>query len=139
MRNQEKEWRRLYRSPPPKQLSRDLLIRAIAYKLQEQVHGGLGKVIERQLRRLAKPAPDELGKAKDLGLSLKPGVKLVREWHGDTHAVLVHEDSFEWQGRRYRSLSMIARAITGTRWSGPRFFGLKPRPRPFAAGESDHV
>ncbi len=64
-------------------------------------------------------------------IRLKPGLRLVREWRGETHTVLVLEDGFEWKGEPRRSLSAIAREITGTQWSGPLFFGLKPRPMPF--------
>jgi Protein of unknown function (DUF2924) len=119
------EWRRLHRAPPPMRLSRDLLMRAITYKLQERPLGGLSKSILRKLECLngepkvsgsPKPAPP---------ISLKPGTRLVREWRGVTRTVLVHADGFEWNGRRYRSLSEIARAITGAHWSGPRFFGLR--------------
>ena len=91
-----------------------------------------------QKRRLAGIA-EELRKGGDLtagpAIRLKPGLRLVREWRGETHTVLVLEDGFEWNGERRRSLSAIAREITGTRWSGPRFFGLKPRPVPFAREE----
>ncbi len=66
---------------------------------------------------------------------MKPGSRLVREWRGETHDVLVLEDGFEWNGEHRRSLSAIAREITGTQWSGPRFFGLQPRPRPFRGEE----
>ncbi len=68
-------------------------------------------------------------------IRMKPGMRLVREWRGETHDVLVLEDGFEWNGQRRRSLSAIAREITGTQWSGPRFFGLKPRPKPFGGEE----
>ena len=88
-----------------------------------------------QKRRLA-GITEELKKGGDLSagpaIRLKPGLRLVREWRGETHTVLVLEDGFEWNGERRRSLSAIAREITGTRWSGPRFFGLKPRPMPFS-------
>ena len=63
-------------------------------------------------------------------ISLKPGTRLVREWRGVTHTVLVHADGFEWNGKRYRSLTVIAREITGAHWSGPRFFGLRRRAEP---------
>jgi hypothetical protein len=66
---------------------------------------------------------------------MKPGLRLVREWRGETHTVLVLEDGFEWNGNRRRSLSAIAREITGTHWSGPRFFGLKRSPMP-VSGEA---
>ena len=59
-------------------------------------------------------------------VSVKPGTRLVREWNGQTHTVLVHPEGVEWRGRRYRSLSVVAREITGAHWSGPRFFGLRP-------------
>ena len=127
------EWRRLYRSHPPLHIRRDLLVLAIAWKLQEKVHGGRTAAQKRRLAGIA----EELKKGGDLSagpaIRLKPGLRLVREWRGETHDVLVLEDGFEWNGKRRRSLSAIAREITGTRWSGPRFFGLKPRPTPFRA------
>jgi hypothetical protein len=126
-----REWRRLYRSHPPRHIRRDLLVLAIAWKLQEKVHGGLTAAQKRRLAGIG----EELKKGGDLstgpGIRLKPGLRLVREWHGETHTVLVLEDGFEWNGQRRCSLSAIAREITGTQWSGPSFFGLKPRPMPF--------
>ena len=82
-------------------------------------------------RKLAQAAADKLsrGAAKPTpSVSLRPGTRLVREWHGVTHIVLIHADRIEWRGQRYRSLSLVARKITGARWSGPRFFGLRQRP-----------
>ena len=117
------EWRRLYCSEPPR-LSRDLLMRAIGYRLQEMQHGGLGKSTRRKLKTLANMFRIEGRVAPDPGLSLKPGARLVREWHGRTHMVTVTEDGFEYGGRTYPSLTKIAKKITGTHWSGPRFFGL---------------
>ena len=130
-----REWRRLYRSHPPLHFRRDLLVLAIAWKLQEKVHGGLTAAQKRRLSGIG----EELRKGGDLSagpaIRLKPGSRLVREWRGETHDVLVIDEGFEWNGKRHRSLSKIAREITGTRWSGPRFFGLKPRPMPFAGEE----
>ncbi len=130
-----REWRRLFRSHPPRHIRRDLLVLAIAWKLQEKVYGGLTAAEKRKLAGVA----EELRKNGDLSESpairLKPGLRLVREWRGETHVVLVLEDGFEWNGERRRSLSAIARKITGTHWSGPRFFGLKPRPMPFGGEE----
>ncbi len=130
-----REWRRLYRSHPPLHIRRDLLVLAIAWKLQEKVHGGLTAAQKRRLAGMA----EELKKGGDLSagpaIRLKPGSRLVREWRGETHDVLVLEDGFEWNGERHHSLSAIAREITGTHWSGPRFFGLKPRPSPFGGEE----
>ena len=117
------EWRRLYRGAPPR-ISRDLLIRGIGYRLQEIQHGGLGKSTRRKLKTLAKMLLTEGRVAPDPGLSLKPGARLVREWHGRTHTVTVTEDGFEYAGTNYPSLTKIAEKITGARWSGPRFFGL---------------
>ena len=126
------EWRRLYHTDPPR-ISRDLLILGIAYRLQEVEHGGLGKATVRKLRTLAKTlrATGRVGTMPSL--SLKPGGRLVREWHGRTHTVTVTEDGFDYAGTSYPSLSNIAKKITGAHWSGPRFFGLlaknKSQPR----------
>jgi hypothetical protein len=126
------EWRRLHHSEPPR-ISRDLLIRGIGYRLQETQHGGLGKSTRRKLKTLAKMFQSTGRVAPDPGLSLKPGARLVREWHGRTHTVTVTEEGFEYAGMSYPSLTMVAKKITGAHWSGPRFFGLKaaaaPRPR----------
>jgi hypothetical protein len=119
------EWRRFHRTPPPMRLSRDLLIRGIIYQLQERAYGGLSKAAARKLEQAAAD-PASRGAAKPApSVSLKPGTRLVREWRGGTHTVLIHADGIEWRGQRYRSLSVIARKITGARWSGPRFFGLR--------------
>ena len=130
-----REWRRLYHSELPR-ISRDLLIRAIGYRLQELEHGGLGKTTRRKLRTLAKMfrTTGRIGPAPIL--SLKPGARLVREWHGRTHTVTVTEDGFEYDGTSYPSLTKIASKITGAGWSGPRFFGLTPAgtPRPSDGG-----
>ena len=118
-----KEWRRLHRTPPPKRLSRDILLRGITYRMQENAFGGLSKTI---LRKLQTSVPNEAMAAKNRRRrpSFKPGTRLVREWRGVTHTVVMLADGVEWRGRRYRSLSVVAREITGAHWSGPRFFGL---------------
>jgi hypothetical protein len=126
-----REWRRLYNRDAPR-ISRDLLNLGIAYRLQEIDHGGLGKATLRKLRTVAKGlrATGRIGPMPSL--SLKPGARLVREWHGRTHTVTVTEDGFEYAGSTYRSLSHIAKKITSAHWSGPRFFGLpagKDQPR----------
>jgi hypothetical protein len=121
------EWRRVHRMPPPMRLSRDLLIRGITYKLQERSLGGLSRSLMRKLEHLSvEPAVSDEGKPTP-PVPLKPGTRLVREWHGVTHTVLVHAEGVEWNGRRYRSLTVVAREITGAHWSGPRFFGLRKR------------
>jgi hypothetical protein len=117
------EWRRLHRAEPPR-LSRDLMIRALAYRIQESAFGGLSKATSRRLAALAAEFESEGRIAIPAQPRIKPGARLVREWHGRTHAVVVIEDGFEFEGKLYRSLTGIAREITGTAWSGPRFFGL---------------
>jgi Protein of unknown function (DUF2924) len=118
-----REWRQLYHSEPPR-ISRDLLLRGIAYRRQELQHGGLGKTTCRKLKTLAKMFRSTGRVGPDPGLALKPGARLVREWHGRTHTVTVTEDGFEYAGTSYASLTKIAKKITGAHWSGPRFFGL---------------
>jgi len=107
-------------------------MRGIGYRLQEIRHGGLGKSTRRKLNTLAKMFRTTGRVAADPGLSLKTGARLVREWHGHIHTVTVTEDGFEYAGMTYPSLTKVARKVTGARWSGPRFFGLKPAaaPRP---------
>lgn len=121
------EWRRLYRSHPPKKIGRDLLELAVAWKLQEKALGGLSAAAKRQLESLAHVKSTKGDLAKHRTVKLKPGARLMREWHGQTHDVLVLDHGFQWRGRKWPSLSSIAREITGTRWSGPRFFGLHGR------------
>ncbi len=123
------EWRKLYRVEPPKRLSRDLLLRGIAHRIQERVDGGLGIATKRRLNALAEELKTKGASHFDAAAVLKPGTKLVREWHGRTHTVMVAEDGFEFDGQRYRSLTRVATLITGVHWSGPVFFGLKRRPR----------
>jgi hypothetical protein len=120
------QWRALWRSEPPGKASREFLIRAVAYGIQAQAFGGLDTKTLQLLRKAsgangAKPTLREsrLGK----------GSKLFREWHGETHEVLVLDKGFAWRGETYPSLSAIARAITGAHWNGWAFFGLKRRPK----------
>jgi hypothetical protein len=117
------DWRRLYRAEPPR-LSRDLMMRALAYRIQEIVLGGLSKATLRRLAALAAEFESDGRIATPAQSRIKPGARLVREWHGRTHAVGVTEEGFEFEGKLYRSLTGIAREITGAGWSGPRFFGL---------------
>jgi len=118
-----REWRRLYRAEAPRRVSRDLLELAVGWKIQEQTYGGLDAVTKRQLAALAATLERDGDIRRSRVTRLKPGAKMIREWHGETHTVIVREDGFEWKGRSWRSLSAIAREITGVHWSGPRFFG----------------
>jgi hypothetical protein len=137
-------WRKNFGTAPPKGVHRELLIRAAAFHLQQKHHGGLSG----EARRLLKAAMREVGRTMaardrttpiDLSAlntgkqgaapsterrSILPGARLIREWNGSNHVVDVVDDGFIYAGSRYRSLSKIAREITGTNWSGPRFFGL---------------
>jgi len=121
------EWRRLYRGQPPR-LSRDLLIRTIAYRIQELAYGGLSEATQRKLDALAKDLKVKGSIVVTPDKSLRPGARLVREWRGKTHTVVVTEDGFEYAGKAFPSLTKIAHAITGAHWSGPRFFGLIRKP-----------
>jgi hypothetical protein len=119
-----REWWRLHCSEPPR-ISRDLLIRGIGFRRQEIQHGGLSRSTRRKLKTLAKMFQTTGRVTPDPGLSLKPGARLIREWHGRTYMVTVTEEGFEYAGASYSSLTTIAKEITGAHWSGPRFFGLK--------------
>ncbi|MGB3739780.1 MAG: DUF2924 domain-containing protein [Pontixanthobacter sp.] len=115
------EWRRVLRSAPPN-MSADLKRRAIAYRLQEKVSGALQASVLLRLKALA--VSGSAGDPCAPGCPPKPGTRFVREWNGQTLVVTKTDDAYEYDGGTYRSLSEIARKVTGTRWSGPRFFGL---------------
>ena len=125
IRELREEWRVLYKADVSPHLSRELLIRAVAYRMQELALGGLRPESQRQLRQIAMELKQTGEAAKRFRPQLKPGTRLIREWQGRTHEVVVRDDGLSWQGTQYRSLSAIARKITGTAWSGPLFFGLK--------------
>jgi Protein of unknown function (DUF2924) len=119
------EWRKLMRSEPPAFMKRDLLLRGLAYQLQVRAFGGLDRDSTRLLDRLARADNPGAVLASMRQRRLKPGTLLVREWGGEIHRVIVAEHGFLWREQTYESLSVIARMITGTRWNGPRFFGLR--------------
>jgi Protein of unknown function (DUF2924) len=127
------EWKRLYHSSPPK-ISRDLLVLALGYRIQELEYGGLGKATRRKLQTIAKALRTNGRVGPMPSLSLKAGGRLVREWHGRTHTVTVTEEGFEHGGTVYPSLSTIAKKITGAHWSGPRFFGIASASKGRSAG-----
>ena len=111
-------WRRTIKTQLPKGISCRFLVQILTYEAQVEQHGGLPPAVRRRLDRWA------TGQARAPSPRLRFGARLVREWNGVSHVVDVTEAGLMWRGRRYRSLSAVARAITGTRWSGPRFFGL---------------
>jgi len=128
-------WAELYATAPAPRISRDVLIRGVAYRIQEEEFGGVSKSCRRELRRLAEELRDSGSIPASHGQAFKPGTKLIWEWKGKVHEVIIVGDGYLWAGKQYRSLSQIARSITGTRWSGPRFFGLeaeKQAPAPLA-------
>jgi hypothetical protein len=132
-------WRRLYRGEPPRCMTRELMIRALAYRMQERVHGGLAPATKLRLQGLVAEIEAKGTEAFDPGIVLKPGARLVREWAGQMHTVVVLEEGFEYDGERYPSLTKIASRITGAHWSGPRFFGIrKVMSRPAVAAEAGH-
>jgi hypothetical protein len=115
-----KRWRMMFTAVPPKGLTKDILGRMIAYRIQEEAFGGLDRDTIKLLDRLARGE-----KTNELNRRLKPGTVLVREYNGQRHTVTVMPDGFSWREATYSSLSVIARTITGTKWNGPRFFGLR--------------
>lgn len=119
-------WRDLFGTNPPP-YNRAFLVKRLAYRLQELAFGGLSEETEERLDSLARDAVygDPARMRRRVVSRPVVGTRLMREWQGVEHHVTVLDNGFEYQGRRYKSLSVIARTITGTRWSGPRFFGLR--------------
>ena len=124
------EWQTLFDAPAPNN-SRNFLEGRLAYRIQELTYGGPDKQTRRLLDLLADEVEGTLTRKAQIADPRNPvvGTKLIREWDGVAHTVTVLKDGFDWDGRRYKSLSAVARAITGTRWNGYRFFGLRERKR----------
>jgi hypothetical protein len=118
-------WESHFRTSPPAKLRRDLMIPILAYRIQEQAFGSLKAAARNRLRQLAGGFAQGSGDLVKPNPSPKPGTRLIREWGDQVHLVNVGARGFEYKGGRYKSLSQIARLITGTRWSGPVFFGIK--------------
>jgi hypothetical protein len=122
------QWQNVYKRSPPNRISRALLLRALAYHIQESALGGLkpasarlmDQIIENQRLQAATPTVSALP-------SYKPGTRLLRQWHGETHEVILLDEGVIYRGERYRSLTQVAKTITGIKWNGPRFFGLRSR------------
>ena len=120
-------YRVLFRTDPPKAFGPDLLRRSIAHRIQEKAYGGLSRPAQRLLDEAMKAfAAKPTGKIV-LPRRIKPGSVLVREWKGRSHRVMVLADGFAYEGDVYSNLSEIAVLITGTKWNGPRFFGLRSK------------
>lgn len=122
------QWRDLFEAEPPP-FNRRYLASRLAYRIQELAHGGLKPETVQRLERLGEQLDGGNVKTRRVRADLKPiaGTSLIREWQGIEHVVTVTGDGYEWQGQPFKSLSAIARAITGTRWNGLVFFGLKNR------------
>jgi hypothetical protein len=123
-------WQELFDAPAPNN-SRTFLESRLAYRIQELTYGGPDKQTRRLLDLLADEVEGTLTRKAQIADPRNPvvGTKLIREWDGTAHTVTVLKDGFDWGGQRYKSLSAVARAITGTRWNGYRFFGLRERKR----------
>jgi len=118
-------WRASFRTEPPPSFGPDLLRRRIAYFVQEQAYGGLSLSTKRELDRLIKIAAKSKTGRIQLPRRIKAGSVLIREWKGKSHRVTVMDEGYVYDDKKYETLSEIARLITGTRWNGPRFFGLR--------------
>ena len=118
-------WRAFFGSDPPRGVRKRFLMGAVAYGMQARRYGDLKPTVRRRLLNLGEDSPTNREARGVTSVKLKPGARIFREWNGLTHMVQVVEDGFIWNSGQYRSLSAVARAITGARWSGPRFFGLR--------------
>jgi hypothetical protein len=119
-------WKALSGKPPSREIGRSFLTRAIAYRLQERAYGGVKPTTCRLLARVVEETASGTAHRPQARMA-QAGTLLIREWHGTALRVTMLDDGVSFNGKRYRSLSEVARAITGSRWSGPRFFGLRPR------------
>ena len=128
-------WRVTFRSPPPSAFTKDLMARFLCCHIQEQAQGGLDLKTAKHLDGLARGAKPGANRPT----RLKPGTVLLREYQGERHTVTVVPDGYMWHETTYASLSTIARAITGTSWNGPRFFGLRSGVEPRTSSEAANV
>ena len=126
-------WEKLFGNPPHPKLRRELLIPILAYRLQEKALGRIRPSLLRRLQAISSELGTGKGHAASCGSGPRHGTRLVRQWQGKLHEIVVQEGGFLYEGKKFRSLSEIARTITGTRWSGPAFFGLKKRGQKAAA------
>jgi hypothetical protein len=130
-------YRELFRTEPPKAFGPDLLRRSIAHRIQERAYGSLSREHRRLLDQLVRAARAKPNGRLELPRKIKPGSELVRTWNRRTYRVMVMEKGFAWEGKTFSSLSEIAFEITGTKWNGPRFFGLRSRPSQSEGGKEN--
>ncbi|EKS41463.1 DUF2924 domain-containing protein [Afipia broomeae] len=131
-----KRYQELFHRAPPKAFGPDLLRRSVAHRLQENAHGGLPKATQRELKRLVRLMIEKPGAKFTVARRAQSGTVLVRDWKGKRHQVMIQEQGFSYAGRDFTNLSEIARLITGTRWNGPRFFGLRRQQADTGDGEA---
>lgn len=120
-------WRKNFDHDPPPTLRKELMVPILAYRMQEKEFGGLSHGARKRLREIAQSMGREKGFSPGSPPSIRSGTRLIRRWGGEVHEVSVTDAGFEYRGKQYASLSRIAREITGTRWSGPLFFGTRKR------------
>jgi hypothetical protein len=120
-------WQQLFGTDPPLGMRKELMLQFLAYRMQEREFGALSNRNHRRLKELACAIDINSNKSPSQKISIKPGTRLIRQWKDQMYIVNVEEGSYEYRGARYETLSEIARLITGTRWSGPLFFGLKSK------------
>jgi hypothetical protein len=120
-----KLWNEFFGAPPSPHLRRNLMTAILAYRIQEEAFGSLSVATRNRLRQLARALETDAKSSIASVPTFKPGTRLVREWGAHVHLVSVEDDGYTYQGARYQTLHEIARLITGTRWSGPLFFGMK--------------
>ena len=118
-------WAQNFKTPPPPNLRKDLMVPILAYRMQEREYGGLSHRARTRLKEIAASLRNQKGPIRNTDLAPATGTKLIRSWKGEAHEVLATGTGYVYRGRTYSSLSRIAREITGTRWSGPLFFGVK--------------
>ena len=118
-------WKENFSQAPPPKLRKELMVPIIAYRIQEKEYGGLSQSARRRLKEVAQSLAPEKRLHASLVPSLKTGKRLMRSWKGEVHEVTITSNGFEYRGQQFDNLSDIAREITGTRWSGPLFFGTK--------------
>jgi hypothetical protein len=129
----KQQWRAHYGSNPPLRISRELLTRAVAYSIQEQIYGGLKPSTRKLLLRVANNSRSERPLKSEPAAAAPAGTVLMREWHGVTHEVRVLDRGVLYNRKRYRSLTEVAELITCAHWNGPQFFGLRSK-----RGEASH-
>jgi hypothetical protein len=118
-------WAQNFKTPPPPNLRKDLMVPILAYRIQEREYGGLSHRARSRLKEIGASLRSPKGPIRNTDSVPDTGTKLIRSWKGEVHQVLTTETGYVYRGKTYSSLSPIAREITGTRWSGPLFFGVK--------------